>query len=425
MGKKRLNKIKVPKGENLNVNAQYFAERRVIQVLDFLKRETDETHDITQDKLLDLMLESKDALTQNELTLSKTIDQILLQINPEEYEGHEDEYRIIYKDYKKGNLVEKKVEIQERRKAEAKKRKELKEQNRLHEYVKPRIEKAPAITNLKFVHDFSNHELNQLMEAVNTSGRLSVKDKTNLMEKLQRTASKYFSSPFYDKEKKKLQFNQNGIYSRLESGKFASGNDLVSNLEIIQRAIKKNVQIEYYFNRYTVNGELKPSSTYKRWISPYHIIVYHDLYYLLGVMDGKDTVSHIRIDLMTEVGIKTSADGRPLKAMPRSKTEFAEWKGWNPEKYAAQHLNMFYGKPERIQIKIKKGQATTLFTWFGNHFKQIESAEEYDVVEVEAVPDAMVYWALQYSDTVEILSQNVRDKIKEIINKDLKEKYFD
>ena len=64
-----------------NEDAQYVAEKRTIQVLDVLKKISDENHPVTQAKLLEAMRETGDATTENAATLSATVDQILRQVN--------------------------------------------------------------------------------------------------------------------------------------------------------------------------------------------------------------------------------------------------------------------------------------------------------------------------------------------------------
>lgn len=413
-----------------NEDAQYIAERRTVQVLQTLKNETDENHSISQTELLEIIKKSGDATTYNAATLSKTVDEIILQINPRRYEGNENEFHIAYKGYQTENLVEKKKRIQEKRDRESKKKKRLKEANRLEEYVEPEIEKAPSITDLQFIHDFTNIELNQLMDAVNVSSRLSIEEKRNLMEKLQRTASKYYTSPFYDKKKKEVKFFKNGVYSRLDSrekiSKMSENTQiqlLVRNVNLIQEAINKNAKITYYFNHYDVDKKLKHTTSYKQRITPYHIIVYHDLYYLIGAWDNEKEASHLRIDLMSEIEILMDENGEVIEGYPLCKVELLSKEEWNPEKYAAEHLNMFYDSPKKIELKIKNDNYNTLYSWFGQHYKKIRSEGEFDIVEIIASPKGIVYWALQYADDIEILTEDVREKIMKKIKKQLIPKY--
>ena len=77
------------------------AGSKAVQVLEILKKISDESHPVTQAELLEAMRNMDGvAATENPGTLSNTIDGILRQINPVEYtEENEPEYRIKYRGY--------------------------------------------------------------------------------------------------------------------------------------------------------------------------------------------------------------------------------------------------------------------------------------------------------------------------------------
>jgi hypothetical protein len=86
---------------------------------------------------------------------------------------------------------------------------------------------------------------------------------------------------------------------------------------------------------------------------------------------------------------------------------------------------MAYDEPREIKIKIKNTDYTILHDWFGNHYEKISSIPgepEYDIVRVKTSPTMIVPWALQYAGKVEILDEEIREKIRESIEK-LGEKY--
>ena len=54
--------------------------------------------------------------------------------------------------------------------------------------------------------------------------------------------------------------------------------------------------------------------------------------------------------------------------------------------------------------------------WFGSHYKVSTCDEEgYSFVSVKTSPDAMVAFALQYSDRIEVMDEEIRQKIREKI----------
>ena len=128
-------------------------------------------------------------------------------------------------------------------------------------------------------------------------------------------------------------------------------------MAFILEAIQNNVCITFRFHEYDAEKQLIPRR-YEYYLSPYHIVVYHDQCYLIGNMLGKDNLSHYRIDLMTELAVYTDAEGEPVKRVPMSKfKELKTIRGtWDPVKYMSEHLYMGWEPPRPIQIKIRNNQ---------------------------------------------------------------------
>jgi hypothetical protein len=89
----------------------------------------------------------------------------------------------------------------------------------------------------------------------------------------------------------------------------------------------------------------------------------------------------------------------------------------------SEHLYMAYDEPRKIEIKIKNTDYTFLHDWFGNHYEKIASlSDEEDLVRVKTSPTMIIHWAMQYAGKVEILDEEIREKIREEIE-NLEEKY--
>lgn len=92
---------------------------------------------------------------------------------------------------------------------------------------------------------------------------------------------------------------------------------------------------------------------------------------------------------------------------------------------------MAYDEPREIQIKLRSDNYTILHDWFGNHYEKIDSAIEtdedgckvqYDTVKVKTSPSMIVHWAMQYAGAVEILDEEIRERIRDEIKK-MQKKY--
>lgn len=85
---------------------------------------------------------------------------------------------------------------------------------------------------------------------------------------------------------------------------------------------------------------------------------------------------------------------------------------------------MGYDEPRRIGIKIPQDQYTVLHDWFGDHYRKRRTScgEGFDFVDVVTSPAMIVHWAMQYAGVVEIMDEEIRERIRDEIKK-LEEKY--
>jgi hydrogenase maturation factor len=92
---------------------------------------------------------------------------------------------------------------------------------------------------------------------------------------------------------------------------------------------------------------------------------------------------------------------------------------------------MAYDEPRDIKIKIEETDYTMIHSWFGDHYHKVDSITEtdgegnkvnYDIVVVKTSPFMMVHWAMQYGTAVEIIDEDIREKIREEL-KEMWEKY--
>jgi hypothetical protein len=418
MGKKDNN-------ERHNIDAQYIAEQRTVDVLRTLREYSDEYHPVSKSELLEYI-----NTTDNPLTLSTTIDEILLQINPAEYTGeNDDEYRIKYDGYDKeyeDNPLVIRTGIDEIKKEMRRKGADTEAlAKEIKEIMGARgINKAPAIKDLRYIHDFSYEDMDRLISAVALSAGIAPEDKEALIGKIMCTASLYYKNPFYDKVRKKILFNPYSEYSRLYSRSGETEKRIGENVRILQDAIRLRTKVRFYFDHISADKQYIPGGR-EQILPPYYIVIYNDNYYVIGAWDTKKRAVHYRIDLMSSVEIVRDKDGNPVPMRPMSECKDLPNRdeGWNPGKYMSEHLYMAFDtddeKPRRIKIRIptdRINRYTILHDWFGDHFELNGKAtakcdKGYEVVDVVTSPTMLVHWAMQYADFCEVLDKDVREKI--------------
>ena len=376
----------------------YSDARRTLQILDLLQKITDEKHPISKGDIAGALKEyrilkyNNNTKIEDDRKITKLMDEILSELDPIHYTGDNDEeYTIKYKGYKEDNLDKK--------------------------LNKKKGQKAPNITDFYYEHTFDYDTLDKLIQIISFTDIVSEEEKCNIISKLMDKTSIYYSSPFWKNDN--IAFNPKGIHSRFDTRKDNIREGLSEKLQIIQDVINTTGQIRFSFNCYGANHDVVKRYDYKHVMSPYHLVVYHDNYYCIGLKKGDKRPWHIRVDLMSDIEILVDDDGNRL---PMEICRFRDLPifndNWNPEKYMAEHINMGFDEPREMLIKVSKSDEvryTAFQEWFGNEWELTnEKCEDgYEIVRVKTSPFMITHWAMQYGDRFEILDEEVRSNIRE------------
>lgn len=346
--------------------------RLAVHLLNALKACTDEEHTVSQSQLHDILNRTPGATAKNRQTVAQALSALIEEVN---INGTK---KIAYNEDASGRK-----------------------------------------SDYRYVHELSYKELDTLIEAVFFSGSISDEDKRVLVEKIIHLASVYYEYPFFDKRTENLRTNDNAVFSRTYK------TNVGENIRAIQNAMNNDERISFMFNAYTADKTLSPLP-YRHELSPYQIVVYHDMYYLIGGKEGCESLSHYRIDLMCGITSAKDNDGniKTRESMAKYRELRDNMSHWQPDKYMSEHLYMGYDKPRRIRIKIKNDKYTVLHDRFGDKYeKSFTPCEDgYDYVYIVTSPSMLVHWALQYADIVEVMDVDIRREIRKQI-KNLEGKY--
>ena len=140
-------------------------------------------------------------------------------------------------------------------------------------------------------HLFADEDLDQLISMIYLTDLIDADRKNELVSKLISTASDFYKSPFWDGEK--IRFNADAVHG--------ISRDVAGNINKIQNAINVMGRIRFRFNRYNSKHKLEPTSDYIHELSPVHLVEYHDNYYCLGLKENDKRVWHYRVDLMSDI----------------------------------------------------------------------------------------------------------------------------
>lgn len=380
---------------------------RLINIMKILQEETDEFNTITQPEILELLRDRDCACSER--TLTDYLKTIMKELNPEDVDGYVYENASI-EDYV---IIAKGLE------------EKLKDRDF---GLTTEGSKKLQLRSLRYNQILSFAELNQVIEGVLFLKSIDDESKEKIIRKLITLSSKNFPkySPYISENTRTISKKIAGVFEDSRVDEIA----LKNNLQVIRTAIEANkgagLKISFYFNGYDENKKLKArvdaSGAKLRYVvNPYYIIMYNGKPYLICATEPHDNVAIYRIDLMSEITTEIKAslakDGKMISEKRRPKSEIKglpmEWNSKEASKFQTEHLYMYYGKPESISLKIDKDRYTLLHDYFGDRYQFVEHIDDtWDCIEVECVPDAMISWAMQCSDFVEVLQpESLRQRI--------------
>ena len=325
----------------------------IINILDILKRYTDEDHRLSQKEIMDILEREYDMKVER-----KAVKRNLLNLI--DY-GYHVEYSESVRINKKG-------------------------------------EEETVYTDWYLEREFSDAELRLLIDSLLFSRHLPYSQCKMLIDKLENLSNRYFKS----RVKHIQTLPDNELPNR----------QLFYTIEILDQAITKGRQVSFHYNEYHTDRMLHPridqeGNVRTYIVNPYQMAAVNGRYYLICNYDKYDDVSNYRVDRITDIKLLET----PVK--PMKKVKGLEH-GLNLPKHMAEHVYMFTGESVPVTFRAKKYLMTDLFDWFGKDMKFSDETEEEVTVRVTVNLDAMRKWALQYALHVKVLKpERLVDMLKE------------
>ena len=324
----------------------------IINILDILKRYSDEEHRLSQKDILEI-LENEYSMKADRKAIKRNLMNLI------EF-GYDIEYSESIRTNKKG------------------------EEETIH-------------TDWYMVRDFSDAELRLLIDSLLFSKHIPYNQCKELIDKLKGLSNTYFDA--------KVKHIRN-LPENMPSNK-----QLFLTIEILDEAISKCRQVSFTYNEYGTDKKLHPrrndeGEIREYIINPYQIVATNGRYYLICNNDKYDNVSNYRLDRITEIRLLDS----PVK--PMRKVAGLE-KGLNLPKHMAEHIYMFAGESVPVKFRASSDLAGQIIDWFGTDVRFSNDNGDTVDVRVTVNQQAMLYWSLQYGQFMDILEpRELRDSVK-------------
>ena len=244
---------------------------------------------------------------------------------------------------------------------------------------------------------FDDTELHLMIDSVLASKHIPEKQSRDLIERLCSMSNIYFRR------------HVKNIYTVGEWDKTENKN-LFYNIGVIDDAIDSGKMVEYDYNRYGTDKKLHKTSFQR--VSPYQLILHNQRYYLMGFSSYWGEMRYHRLDRMTNIRIseKPCVPLRSIKGFEN---------GIDYSYLSTGMPYMYSDKPERITFYADEGIVDQIIDWFGKNvvFRREESRL---VATLRSSPKAMLYWAVQFADCIEIIEPvYLREQVVEYLNKGL------
>ena len=320
----------------------------IIHILKILQKYTDADHTMTQQQIVDKLLEDY-GMSVTRSAVKRNISELI-----------EAGYDIQFKEIKRSHTNKKTDETEEN-------------------YI---------FTDLYFEHDFTEAELHMLIDGLLFSRSVPYTQRKQLIDKLGKLSS--------------IHFNKRMNHVHCMSADSPQNPELFHTIDVLDEAIAEGKQVRITYNYYYTDLKLHPNlaedGTIKRQVlNPYQMIANEGRYYLICNNDHHDNASNYRIDRITNIELLDT----PVK--PKSQVKGLE-NGLNLQEYVYQNINMFGGEVGEVEFETTKKNVSLVVDFFGKSVWYQEKEDGTVACRVKASLESMKRWAVMYASSIKVIS---------------------
>lgn len=267
-------------------------------------------------------------------------------------------------------------------------------------------EENTILTDFYLQRDFSDGELRLLIDTLIASRHVPRGQCLALVEKLAALSSTHFRS--------QIQY----IASMPQN--HTDNYELFLTIEELGKAITRQKKTRFHYCEYGLDKKLHPRTqedgTPREYVvTPYQLAVQAGKYYLICNYDKYNDISNYRLDRISRIEI-LDEPGKPFETL--------KWSNGHPLDLAAymrEHPYMYAGETVHAKLRVVRAMVGDMIDFFG---KDIRFSDEHDgnvTVAVYANEVAVEQFARNYGPDVLVLEpEEVRDRIRASLAESLK-----
>ena len=254
------------------------------------------------------------------------------------------------------------------------------------------------LTDFYVVREFTDGELRLLIDGLLFSRHVPYSQCRELVEKLEGLSNIYFRSRV-------------GHIARLPVDQ-SDNKQLFLNIEMLDEAISKGRKVRFHYTEYGLDKKLhlraRPDGSPREYvISPYQMAAQEGKYYLICNYDKYDDISNYRVDRIKDLEI-LDEPAKPFESLP-----WAHGRSLDLAAYMREHPYMYSSENVRAKLKIVPAMVSDVIDMFG---KKVRLEKEGDAVAVTLTANEMALkqFAKNFAPDVVVLEpQTLRDQVRE------------
>ena len=236
--------------------------------------------------------------------------------------------------------------------------------------------------------EFTDSELRLLIDSVLFSNHIPYQQDKQLVEKLSKLSNVYFRSRVKH-------------ITRMSEDK-TDNKQLFYNVELLDEAIDAGCKVKFRYLEYRSDKKLhyrrhSDGSVREYLINPYQLVAKEGKYYLICNNDKYDNVSNYRVDRMTDMEIL------PERAKPFETLTGSDGKKLDLTAYMEKHIYMFSGENTRVVFRADKAVLSDIIDMFGKDVRFSDESDTQITVTADVNEPAMEQFAKTYTPFIEII----------------------
>lgn len=258
-------------------------------------------------------------------------------------------------------------------------------------------EENTILTDFYLVHDFTDGELRLLIDGLLFSKHIPYSQCRQLVKKLEGLSNRYFRARVG--------------HIRTLADTAPENRQLFFTIETLDEAISCTRQVAFHYLAYGTDKKLHPrrnsaGEVREYIVNPYQMAAVNGRYYLIGNYDKYDDVAHYRLDRIADIRM-LDTPAKPARKVKGLENVF------DLPRHMAEHVYMFTGESAPVTFRLQKYLVSEVIDWFGSEIEFFDETQDEVSARVRVNLQAMRKWAMQYAVHTKILSpQSLVEQVK-------------